>query len=154
MRILVFGCGYYVIGDGEYTGTILPSILEFSSNFNFKEIIFIKNTKKYFQKTSKRIELLMSKSKKRISYKIICQNDTDLISELIKKSNDIFCAIISTPDHTHFKLIKRCLLNKINVISVKPFTISLNEADQLVKLTNKNKLFCAVDFHKRYDRQN
>ena len=153
MKIIVFGCGNYVLGSGEYHGTILPSVLEFASIENIEEIIFIKDSSKNIKNISDRINYLISKKKLKIPFKILTQNN-DRISDLIKEVTNVFCAIISTPDHTHYKLIKLCLKNKINLITVKPFTISSNESLKLINLQKNNNLFCAVDFHKRFDKHN
>ena len=40
-----------------------------------------------------------------------------------------------------------------NCLVVKPVVTKLKELNHLIKIANKNKLYAAVEFHKRFDRQ-
>ena len=68
-------------------------------------------------------------------------------------NNEIYCSIIATPDHTHFKITESCLKKNYNCLVVKPVVTKLKELNHLIKIANKNKLYAAVEFHKRFDRQ-
>jgi predicted dehydrogenase len=52
--------------------------------------------------------------------------------------------IIATPNHMHFPVAKVFLENGINVVSDKPMTFSLEEAQELVKLVERSNLIYAL----------
>lgn len=47
---------------------------------------------------------------------------------------------ITTPPHSHFELGKMCLETGCNIYMEKPFTLNTAEAEELIRLANKNKL--------------
>ncbi len=48
---------------------------------------------------------------------------------------------VATPNHLHYENAKQALLNHKNVILEKPFTRSLKQAEELVEIAKRNKLF-------------
>ena len=64
------------------------------------------------------------------------------LDELIEKSSYI---IIATPPHTHYNLIKKSIKQNKIVICEKPFVSKLDEAKELIKLSNAQgaKLYIA-----------
>lgn len=52
--------------------------------------------------------------------------------------------MITTPNHMHFPVAKAFLEQGIHVVSDKPMTFSLEEAEELVKLVEKSKLVYAL----------
>ena len=61
------------------------------------------------------------------------------IDELIN-DDKINAVIISTPAETHYKLTKKCLIHQKNVLVEKPITLYIHEAEELLKLSQKNEL--------------
>ena len=64
------------------------------------------------------------------------------------------CAIVAVPDHLHFDVTSACLEKGLHTLVVKPLTPSVKEAKDLISLVKKKNLYGAVEFHKRWDRQN
>lgn len=58
---------------------------------------------------------------------------------------------ISTPNHTHFPLAKRCLEAGKHVVVDKPFTTSVAEAIELLRLAKKLERVLSVYHNRRFD---
>lgn len=92
---------------------------------------------------------------------IICDTDEKLLAKLKKNYPDVHCEktfdniltdsnisgiVISTPASSHYELVKKSLENGKNVFVEKPFTTSLEEAEELTELAQKKKLILMVGF--------
>ena len=64
------------------------------------------------------------------------------------------CAIVAVPDHLHYEVASACLEKGLHTLVVKPLTPTVKEARKLIFLAKKQNLYGAVEFHKRWDRQN
>ena len=62
-----------------------------------------------------------------------------------KKLKSIDWIFVATPDKTHFKLVKKFLLKKINVFCEKPLTLKSKQSIELFKIAKKNKVKLYVD---------
>ena len=58
---------------------------------------------------------------------------------------------ISTPTVTHHRIARDFLLAGVNVLVEKPFTATLKEADDLLKIAKKNKLLVQVGHIERFN---
>ena len=147
INILILGGGMYVSGRGTETlGTILPSIYELK---NLRKNITLLNYSKSGQiKTKKKLNQFPKEAKIRFEYGLLKHLD----KILLKKK--FHCAIIALPDNLHYKYIKKVLLKKIHLITVKPFVTKTSDALELIEIQKKNNLICYVDFHKRNDEAN
>lgn len=70
-------------------------------------------------------------------------NTTDEYTE-VAECSDIDGVIITTPLNTHFKIAKDFLLHNKHVLVEKPFTISSEEAIELIKIAEKKDLILMV----------
>lgn len=147
LNILILGGGMYVSGRGSETlGTILPSIYELK---NFRKNITLLNYSKSGQlKTKKKLNQFPKDPKIQFQYGLVKNLDKILLEK------KFHCAIIAVPDHLHYKYIKKVLLKKIHLITVKPFVTKISDALELIEIQKKNNLICCVDFHKRNDEAN
>ena len=68
--------------------------------------------------------------------KFVANSKTD-ISEMIQNVDMVF---VCTPTHTHYDIVKFCLLNNKDVFCEKPFTGSYDKAISLFDLAKSNKL--------------
>lgn len=73
--------------------------------------------------------------------KFVANSKTD-ISEMIQNVDMVF---VCTPTHTHYDIVKFCLLNNKDVFCEKPFTGSYDKAISLFDLAKSNKLNILVD---------
>lgn len=58
---------------------------------------------------------------------------------------------VAAPTINHYQIAKDFLLNGINVLVEKPFTATLKEADNLLKIARKNKLLVQVGHIERFN---
>jgi len=61
------------------------------------------------------------------------------------------CAIIFTPDDTHFAIAEHCIRNGIHVMITKPPVKTLEEHNKLAALAKEQGVLCCIEVHKRYD---
>lgn len=156
MRILIIGSGNYVTGRGtDSYGTILPAIYEFNKEKKIvDEVVILTTSKKSAKLAEKKNKKIRYLSGHNLRVKIVVKKNNFKFSTNHTYSRDgISCAIIATPDHTHYKLAKDCLKNKQHCLVVKPVVTKLSELKNLIKLCKKNQVYGAVEFHKRFDRQ-
>ncbi len=155
MRIIIFGTGNYVTGRGtSQFGTILPAIFESHNTTKIRELILIATTRKSRDLAEKKIKKISKISNIKINYKIILNKKIkSFVKKYKKDSEGATCAIIATPDHTHYKIAKLCLQNKYHTLVVKPVVNKLSELKDLIKTADLNNVYGAVEFHKRFDRQ-
>lgn len=65
---------------------------------------------------------------------------------------DLDVVVVNTPVQTHFEFTKMALEAGKNVIVEKPFTVTVSEAEELVKLAEDKNLFLSVYQNRRFDR--
>ena len=58
------------------------------------------------------------------------------------------------PDNLHRKVAEDTIKNGLHTLVVKPLAPTVQEVIELVELQRKNNVYCAVEFHKRFDRSN
>ena len=56
---------------------------------------------------------------------------------------------ICTPNNTHYEIAKACILKGVNFICEKPFTMTVEQAEELVQLANEKHVKGMVNFHNR-----
>ena len=71
--------------------------------------------------------------------------------DVLRDIPDVDVVAVATPDSLHTPVILAALKNRSHVITEKPMCLSIQEADQIIKLARRNDLIVAVDMHKRYD---
>ncbi|MCM3763235.1 Gfo/Idh/MocA family oxidoreductase [Alkalihalobacillus oceani] len=78
------------------------------------------------------------------------QHYTDVDQMLSETSAE--AALVVSPPHIQASLIKKCLLNNLNVYVEKPLAIDLEEAYELKELAEVNNLILTVGFNKRFSQ--
>jgi predicted dehydrogenase len=59
--------------------------------------------------------------------------------------------IITTPNKSHFEITKKSLLSNKNVIVEKPFTLTVDKANELIKLAHNENRMLTVYHNRRFD---
>ena len=153
MRILVVGSGMYVAGrNNNGTATVLSSLAQISKTIFIDEVTIVAKNEKNEEEINKKIREINKKLNSNLKIKYISIYKIKLNDLCKKKKFD--CAIVSTPDHLHYKHIKLLLKNKIHVLCVKPLVTTVNEHKKLISLQKKYNVLGIVEFHKRYDESN
>lgn len=158
MNILIIGTGMYVSGRGtDGYGTILPAISTFQKEYNCISGVFVVGTN--VQRTQK----AKAKSRKLSELTGISlplkffpdeENSKNTYLRILEQMELPDCAIVAVPDHLHFDVTSACLENGLHSLVVKPLTPTIEEAQELITLAKRKNLYGAVEFHKRWDRQN
>ncbi len=68
----------------------------------------------------------------------------------ILEEDSIELVFILTPNHTHYELTKAALLAGKNVVVDKPFTVTVQEADELIELAKKQGKLLTVYQNRRW----
>lgn len=64
---------------------------------------------------------------------------------------EVDLVVVNTPNHTHYDFTKQALLAGKDVIVEKPFTTTVEEADELIRLAKEKNRFLTVYHNRRYD---
>lgn len=73
------------------------------------------------------------------------------VEEMLQNA-DIEVVVINTPAQTHFEYAIKALEAGKNIIVEKPFTVNVEEAEELVNLAEQKGLFLSVYQNRRFDR--
>jgi len=74
------------------------------------------------------------------------KNYKDILSD-----GSVELVIVNTPNETHFEFVKEALLANKHVIVEKPFTVTSDEADQLIALAEEKNKILTVFQNRRWD---
>ena len=72
------------------------------------------------------------------------------IDELLT-DRDVDLVVVNTPDRTHYEMAKRCLESGKHVIVEKPFTLTVEEGEELIQLAGKHGKVLTVFQNRRWD---
>jgi len=154
MKILIIGAGMYVTGrDNTGPGTILASIAQFSANHPVEKVVVCARKEENAAAVSEagnRINSILGTELK-LTYRAI---ESSASLSALQAEYQFNAAVVSIPDHLHFDYAAVLLQLSIPTLIVKPLTPTLEEAKQLIQLSEKNNTYAAVEFHKRWDETN
>ena len=71
--------------------------------------------------------------------------------ELLKKTEIEVVYISATPETTHYPMARDCLAAGKHVFLEKPIALTLDEADELIDLKNKNNLKFTIGYSQRFN---
>jgi predicted dehydrogenase len=152
LNILVVGAGMYVTGRGTAgLGTVLPALAQISRKVAIGKIVVVATRSEnaaLVHGLADRINRMLGTAVQ-VEYRAIQGSLSETIEDL-----SIDCAMICVPDHLHFEVADALMRRNIHCLIVKPLVPTAGEARSLIHLQNANGLYCAVEFHKRFDEQN
>jgi len=156
IKLLIVGAGMYVTGRGTDTlGTILPAACSAFKNNKISEIIVVTTNIKTASYANKCINKISKILKTKIDcsvYPLKKNNKKEYIN--VAKLYKPDAAIVSVPDHLHFRVTSFLIKLKIHCLVVKPLCKNIKEVKELIKLSNNKKVLGLVEFHKRFDEAN
>ncbi|MFD2518038.1 Gfo/Idh/MocA family oxidoreductase [Salinimicrobium flavum] len=79
--------------------------------------------------------------------------EAKVVDEFLEICNDpeIELVIIVLPNHLHYRYAKQALENGKHVLVEKPFTTTVNEANELIELAKQKNLVLSVNHNRRWD---
>jgi predicted dehydrogenase len=152
LNILIVGSGMYVTGRGTTgIGTVLPALAQISRTVAIEKVIVVatrEDNAALVHSLTGRINALLATSLQ-VEYRAIHGSLDETIQDL-----SIDCAVVCVPDHLHFEIAGALMRRNIHCLIVKPLVPTVGEALALLRLQEAKGLYCAVEFHKRFDEQN
>lgn len=159
MNIVIIGTGMYVSGRGTNSyGTILPAISEWKRKKNIvKKVLLVGTNGDHSNTALKKAEDLQKLTGVSFSVRAhpeMGMNDRKAYQHILDNIEQPACAIVVVPDHLHYEVTRACLEAGLHTLVVKPLTPTIEEAKKLIDLAVKKNIYGAVEFHKRWDKQN
>ena len=158
LNILIIGTGTYVCGRGTNGfGTILPAIYEWKRLNKCGDLYIAGTNINSINILKQKIKGLNKLYEFNIDPKYFPSQDVYDSDAYMKAINEIpkpACAIIVVPDDCHRKIAGDVIENGLHTLVVKPLAPTYREVCDLIELQEKYKVYCAVEYHKRYDRSN
>jgi predicted dehydrogenase len=71
--------------------------------------------------------------------------------DIFRDHPDLDVVFVATPDHLHTAPILHALRHGCHVVTEKPMCLDLNEADEIIAISEREGLIVGADMHKRYD---
>lgn len=156
MKILIVGSGMYVTGrDGSGTGTVLASLAQLSKETAVEQVYVVsrnESSRYGVEEAAGRINALLS-TNLRIEFCALNDNHKEVLAGLHQEVG-FDAAVIAVPDHLHHEMASVVMKLGIHCLIVKPLTPTLAEAQDLLRIQHENKVYAAVEFHKRWDETN
>lgn len=158
LNVVVIGTGMYASGRGtDGYGTILPAILEWKRDHNVGDIYLAgtdPNGAKSARDKTLRLSRIMGMDASVSCFPNGTKKDKVAYLKAIGEAQHPACAIIAVPDNLHFEIAGAAIGQGLHTLVVKPLAPTLKEVDKLIQLQKKKGVYCAVEFHKRFDLAN
>jgi len=97
-------------------------------------------------KVTKVLERSKENSKAKLPDAQIVRNYQEILED-----KDLQLVVVNTPNDLHYEMTKQALLHNKHVLVEKPFTIDVEEADELIELATKRNLIITVYQNRRLD---
>lgn len=157
LNVLIVGAGMYTCGTNtDGFGTILPAVYEGYKNGLVDKITIVGTNPHKRSSVLKKAHLLSQLMGLDVRVEYFPQGNeiNPQAYEELARTGNYNCAMIAIPDHLHFEVTKNLIKNRLHCLVVKPLVPYLHEIDELIRLQYENEVYCAVEFHKRFDETN
>lgn len=158
INVIIIGAGMYVCGiNADDYGTVLPAVIEAKKKGLVDKISVVATDPENQSIVESKIIKLNKKMGTNIKAEYFpkgFEKNNESYKEVIQSSSCNTCAIVTIPDHLHFEVAKELITKGIHTLVVKPLSPKVDEVKELIKLQKQNDVYCAVEFHKRYDKSN
>ncbi|MFH1593924.1 MAG: Gfo/Idh/MocA family oxidoreductase [Candidatus Omnitrophota bacterium] len=158
LNIVVIGTGAYVTGRGtDGFGTVMPAICEWEKNNTLGNVYIAGTDPEGIKEGRKKISKLKRDMGVEATIKYFPHNgkkNKESYKEAIREIPKPACAIVVVPDNLHTEIARYAIENGLHTLVVKPLAPTLKEVRELINVQKKNKVYCAVEFHKRLDLAN
>ena len=158
LNVIIVGAGMYVCGRGsDGHGTIMPAICEWQKRGLLGGVYVITRTHKGIKAVMKKMSILQRDMSVKIPIKYFSKDSGGRridYKEIIRKVPRPACAIVAVPDYLHREIAGVAIENGLHTLVVKPLAPTLSEGLELIDIQKKKGVYCAVEFHKRFDHAN
>lgn len=157
LEIIIVGAGMYVCGKNtEGYGTILPAVFEACRDGLVKRIHLAAATARGAEQAKAKateLQKIMGVNPE-IEFYPTGKDDEESYLAAVTSAQGPCAAIVSVPDHLHFKITSELIKKGIHVQVVKPLVPTVKETLDLIALQKRHQVYGAVEFHKRFDKAN
>lgn len=158
LNILIIGTGMYVSGRGtDGFGTVMPATCEWKRKNNPGGVYIAGTNPEGISIAKDKINELQRNMNVKISIRYFPedgQKNPEFYKEAIRKVPKPACAIVVVPDNLHKKIADYAIKAGLHVLVVKPLAPTLKEVQELIEAQKQSNVYCAVEFHKRFDYAN
>lgn len=158
LNVLVVGTGMYVCGrDTDGFGTILPALYEWKRREKLGDVYIAGAHPEGLKVARDKIRELNQLTGIAMAPKFFPEDNRynpfsyrDAIRMIPRPA----CAVIAVPDNLHREVAGSAIEEGMHTLVVKPLAPTVKEALELIALQDRKQVYCAVEFHKRFDRSN
>lgn len=158
LNVVVVGTGMYVIGRGtDGYGTIMPALYEWKRNRNLGDVCLAGRSKKGIGLAKRKIKELENSINMKASIRYFPkkkQTDPNSYRQAFRVITKPAACIIAVPDALHKDIAQAAMREGLHTLVVKPLCPTLGDVNDLIALQDKTGVYCAVEFHKRFDAAN
>ncbi len=158
LNVVIIGTGMYTCGRGtEGYGTIAPALFEWAKKNDLGKVYIAGTDPKGVAAARNKIEKLSLAMDVDINLEFFPagrHKDARSYRKALALMPHPACAIVAVPDHMHRKVAGDAIGAGLHTMVVKPLVPTLGEAHELIDLSEKKGVYCAVEFHKRFDEAN
>ncbi|MCQ9206937.1 MAG: Gfo/Idh/MocA family oxidoreductase [Omnitrophica bacterium] len=158
LNIVIIGAGMYVSGRGtDGYGTVMPAIGEWKRNNISGDIQIVGTSRESVGIARNKIDELKRNMRVEIAIRYFPEDEDynpRCFREVISKISKPAACIVCVPDNLHGEIAYFAAENGLHTLVVKPLAPTLEEVRALIEVQEKNKVYCAVEFHKRFDHAN
>ncbi len=158
LNILVIGMGMYVCGRGTEThGTIMPAIYEWRKKNELGEVYVAGTGPEGISIAKAKIDEIERNTGVHVPLTFYPEGelyDLQCYRRAIRTIPKPACAIVVVPDNYHREVAGEAIEGGLHTLVVKPLAPTLKEVYELIELQRKKRVYCAVEFHKRFDHAN
>ncbi|MDR4508758.1 MAG: Gfo/Idh/MocA family oxidoreductase [Candidatus Brocadiaceae bacterium] len=158
VNIVIVGTGMYVCGRGTDTyGTILPAMYEWKKRGKLGNVSVAGTRPEGINVLKEKNACLKRLYGFEIDFRYYPDSDiqdTEAYRKAIRDIPQPACAVVVVPDELHRKVAGEVIEKGFHSLVVKPLAPTVAEVKELIALQAKHRVYCAVEFHKRFDRSN
>ncbi|MCM8790603.1 MAG: Gfo/Idh/MocA family oxidoreductase [Candidatus Omnitrophica bacterium] len=157
INVVVVGGGMYVCGRGvEGYGTIMPALLEAKRHDQVGQVVIVTTKSSSARAASKKTIALGRLMGVNADIKYYPQNGCDVkaYKKVLRNIRTPAACIIAVPDSLHADIAEYSIEHGFHTLVVKPLATTVKEVKRLIKAQNEHGVYCAVEFHKRFDDAN
>ena len=156
LRVLVVGAGMYTCGRGtDGFGTVLPALFEAGRERQVGAITIIGRDPANRQFVLGQASRLGELMRCNVPVAYLPSSGPVRGDAFLAATADAFdCAIVAVPDQFHFDVTSALIKRRLHCLVVKPVVAALGQLEELIRLRDAYDVYCAVEFHKRFDEAN
>lgn len=157
MKVVIAGTGMYVTGrGGPGQGTLLAAMAEAAVEGLVSEVFLVGRSDADRQWLEQRAGELQRRLKSPLIIRFVFTKGDDFTEQLsaLIRFEKCVALVVSTPDQTHFEIVRAGLEANCHVLAVKPLVTNVGHCRALADLALRQRRHGVIEYHKRHDESN